>query len=144
MRNVAKTAKTLGAGTVLGGSLLFTAGLGMALAQPGSAAEKADDGRVNVTVGTAGVLEDVELATAAQIAAGVCDIDDTSVAALAKAADTEGTDQTVCTNSVGTIVLQQNLEQDAHQAPTAQTPGASHEATGHESTTAEDSATDGN
>ncbi|SEH92629.1 hypothetical protein SAMN04489835_5785 [Mycolicibacterium rutilum] len=138
MRNVAKTVKTLGAGTVLGGSLLFTAGMGMALAQP----DTADDGRVNVAVGNAGVLEDVEVATAAQIAAGVCDTDVAAVNELAQAADTEGTDQTACTNTVGTIVIQQNgpgqsenapgQAQDSVETPTSETPAPA------EPTTAED------
>ena len=60
MRNVMKN---VAAGTVIGGSLLFTAGLGIATAQP----ETAPDGLVNVSLGNAGVLEDVKAADAAQI-----------------------------------------------------------------------------
>ncbi|WP_240630654.1 hypothetical protein [Mycolicibacterium sp. GF69] len=109
----AKTARTLTAGAVLGGSLLFTAGLGMAMAQP----DTAQDSRVNVSIGNAGVLEDVDVTAAAQIAAGVCDTDVASVNALAQAADTEGTDQTVCTNNLGTVTIQQNGPGHSENAP---------------------------
>ena len=109
----AKTARTLTAGAVLGGSLLFTAGLGMAMAQPATA----QDGRVNVSIGNAGVLEDVDVTAAAQIAAGVCDVDVNSANALAQAADTEGTDQTVCTNNLGTVAIQQNGPGHSENAP---------------------------
>ena len=71
--------KNVAAGTVLGGSLLFAAGLGIATAQP----DTAPDGLVNVTIGNAGVLENVKAADAAQIAAGVCDIDVAQVTTLA-------------------------------------------------------------
>lgn len=114
----AKTAKTLTAGVVMGGSLLFTAGMGAAMAQPDAASDNAaSDNRVNVTIGDAGVLEDVDVAAATQIAAAVCDTDQNSVSALAQAADTEGTDQTVCTNNLGTVVIQQNGPGQSENAP---------------------------
>ncbi|MCV7281987.1 hypothetical protein H7J88_20365 [Mycolicibacterium flavescens] len=119
-----KNAKTLAAGAVMGGSLLFTAGMGIAMAQP----DAAQDSRVNVSIGNAGVLEDVDVAAAAQIAAGVCDTDVNSVSALAQAADTEGTDQTACTNNLGTVVIQQNGPGQSENAP-GQAQGEAQEAT---------------
>ncbi|KUI48324.1 hypothetical protein AU198_20270 [Mycobacterium sp. GA-1199] len=108
-----KNAKTLTAGAVLGGSLLFTAGLGMAMAQPDTAA----DNRVNVSIGDAGVLQDVDVTAAAQIAADVCHTDVSSVTALVQAADTEGTEKTVCTNNLGTVAIQQNGPGHSENAP---------------------------
>ncbi|KUH73615.1 hypothetical protein AU184_07015 [Mycolicibacterium novocastrense] len=108
-----KNAKTLTAGAVLGGSLLFTAGLGMAMAQPDTAA----DNRVNVSIGNAGVLQDVDVTASAQIAADVCHTDVSSVTALAQAADTEGTEKTVCTNNLGTVAIQQNGPGHSENAP---------------------------
>lgn len=108
-----QNAKRLTAGAVLGGSLLFTAGVGMAMAQP----DTAQDSRVNISFGNAGVLQDVDVTAAAQIAADVCHTDVNSVNALAKAADTEGTDQTVCTNTLGTVAIQQNGPGHSENAP---------------------------
>ncbi|WP_234810327.1 hypothetical protein [Mycolicibacterium moriokaense] len=112
MRNVMKN---VAAGTVLGGSLLFTAGLGIAGAQPHNA--PAPDGLVNVTLGSAGVLEDVKAADAATIAAGVCDLEVDQVTKLAEATDTEGTEQSVCVNSLGSVLLQQNGPGQSESAP---------------------------
>ncbi len=108
-----QNAKKLTAGAVLGGSLLFTAGVGIAMAQPNTAT----DSRVNISFGNAGVLEDVDVTAAAQIAADVCHTDVNSVKALAQAADTEGTDQTVCTNTLGTVAIQQNGPGHSENAP---------------------------
>ena len=110
MRNVMKN---VAAGTVIGGSLLFTAGLGIATAQP----ETAPDGLVNVSIGEAGVLEDVKATDAAQIAAGVCDIEVSPVNALAESTDAEGTEQSVCTNSLGSVLIQQNGPGQSESAP---------------------------
>ncbi|VEG44901.1 Uncharacterised protein [Mycolicibacterium flavescens] len=108
-----KNAKTLTAGAVMGGSLLFTAGLGMAMAQP----DTAQDNRVNVSIGNAGVLHDVDVTAAAQIAADVCHTDVNSVNALAQATDTEGTEKRVCTNNLGTVTIQQNGPGHSENAP---------------------------
>jgi hypothetical protein len=110
MRNVMKN---LAAGTVIGGSLLFTAGLGIATAQP----ETAPDGLVNVSIGEAGVLENVKAADAAQIAAGVCDMEVNQVTSLAQTADADGTEQSVCTNSLGSVLIQQNGPGQSESAP---------------------------
>ncbi len=112
MRNVMKN---VAAGTVLGGSLLFTAGLGIATAQPGNA--PAPDGLVNVTLGSAGVLEDVKTADAATIAAGVCDLEAGQVTRLVESTDTDGTEQSVCNNSLGSVLIQQNGPGQSESAP---------------------------
>ena len=110
MRNVMKN---VAAGTVIGGSLLFTAGLGIATAQP----ETAPDGLVNVSLGNAGVLEDVKAADAAQIAAGVCDLEVDQVTTLAETTEADGTEQSVCTNSLGSVLIQQNGAGQSESAP---------------------------
>ena len=80
-------------------------GLGIASAQP----ETAPDGLVNVSIGEAGVLEDVKAADAAQIAAGVCDMEVNQVTKLAETTEADGTEQSVCTNSLGSVLIQQNV-----------------------------------
>ena len=120
MRNAIKN---VAAGTVIGGSLLFTAGLGIATAQP----ETAPDGLVNVSLGNAGVLEDVKVVDAAQIAAGVCDMEVDQVTTLAETTEADGTEQTVCTNGLGSVLIQQNGPGQSESAPghVEGTPGQS-------------------
>ena len=109
-----KTAlKNTAAGTVLGGSLLFTAGLGIATAQP----ETAPDGLVNVSIGEAGVLENVKATDAAQIAAGVCDMQVDQVTTLAETTEAEGTEQSVCTNTLGSVLIQPNGPGQSESTP---------------------------
>jgi hypothetical protein len=110
MRNIIKTPAV---GAAIGGSPLFTAGLGIASAQP----QTAPDGLVNVSIGEAGVLEDVKATDAAQIAAGVCDIEVGPVNALAESTDAKGAEQSVCTNSLGSVLIQQNGPGQSGQAP---------------------------
>ena len=105
--------KTTAVGAAIGGSLLFTAGLGIASAPP----QTAPDGLVNVSIGEAGVLEDVKATDAAQIAAGVCDIEVGPVNALAESTDAKGTEQSVCTNSLGSVLIQQNGPGQSESAP---------------------------
>ncbi|BBX27204.1 hypothetical protein [Mycolicibacterium alvei] len=102
MGNFAKTAT---AGAMLGGSLLFTVGLGIANAAP----ETAGDGKVNLTLGNVSVLENIDDAAAAQIAAGVCENTDTaSLTTAVQGVDANSTDHVVCTNNLGTISFSQN------------------------------------
>ena len=54
--------KTATAGAMLGGSLLFTVGLGIANAAP----DTLGDGKVNLTLGNVSVLENVDTAAAAR------------------------------------------------------------------------------
>ncbi|MGV0792774.1 hypothetical protein [Mycolicibacterium sp. XJ1819] len=110
MRNIAKNAA---AGAVLGGSLLFAAGLGLANAQP----DTTQDGQVNVVIGTAGVLEDVDVAAAAQIAAGVCDVEVDQVTSVVESVEANGGQQNVCTNNLGAVSVQQNGPGQSENAP---------------------------
>ncbi|OBJ96539.1 hypothetical protein A5638_16775 [Mycolicibacterium fortuitum] len=97
--------KTATAGAMLGGSLLFTVGLGIAQAAP----ETAGDGKVNLTLGNVSVLENIDDAAAAQIAAGVCENTDTaSLTTAVQGVDANSTDHVVCTNNLGTISFSQN------------------------------------
>lgn len=97
--------KTATAGAMLGGSLLFTVGLGIAQAAP----EAAGDGKVNLTLGNVSVLENIDDAAAAQIAAGVCENTDTaSLTTAVQGVDANSTDHVVCTNNLGTISFSQN------------------------------------
>ncbi len=114
--------KNAAAGTVIGGSLLFTAGLGIAAAQPDTA--PAPDGLVNVSLGNAGVLEDVKAADAAQIAAGVCDLEVDQVTTLAETTEADGTEQSVCTNSLGSVLIQQNVAAEGLPGQAEGLPGA--------------------
>lgn len=113
MRNTVKRAT---AGAALGGSLFFTAGLGIALAQP----DTANDDLVNLTLGSAGVLEDVNEAAAAQIAAAVCvpDAVPDEVTTTVEGVDANGTEAVVCTNTtLGAITISQNGPGQSEQAP---------------------------
>ncbi|WAY20949.1 hypothetical protein OF855_07675 [Mycolicibacterium fortuitum] len=97
--------KTATAGAMLGGSLMFTVGMGIANAAP----ETAGDGKVNLTLGNVSVLENVDDAAAAQIAAGVCENTDTaSLTTAVQGVDANSTEHVVCTNNLGTISFSQN------------------------------------
>lgn len=58
------------AGAVLGGSLLFTGGMGIAQAAP--PVTNVQDGLVNVGIGNVTVLRNVDVQVAAAVAAAVC------------------------------------------------------------------------
>ncbi|WKG04878.1 hypothetical protein [Mycolicibacterium sp. HK-90] len=97
--------KTAAAGAVFGGSLLFTVGMGAASAAP----ETIGDGKVNLSLGSVSVLENVDNAAAAQIAAGVCESTDTaSLTTAVQGVDANSADHVVCTNNLGTISFSQN------------------------------------
>ncbi|MCF6385730.1 hypothetical protein L2K20_02000 [Mycobacterium sp. MBM] len=99
MKNTTVTRVT--AGAALGGALLLFGGAAAANAESA-------DGRVDVAIGTAGVLTGVPIETATQIAAGVCDSDETTVAAVAESVDISGAQQSVCDNSIGAVDFRQN------------------------------------
>ena len=77
------------AGAVLGGSVLFTAGLGVANAQP---VETAPDGLVNIAVGDTTILQGVPTDAAAATAGALCASAPEDVNALAEQVDADGTD----------------------------------------------------
>ncbi|BDY30056.1 hypothetical protein [Mycolicibacterium mageritense] len=103
------TFKRVTVGTALGGALLLSAGMGLANAE-------ARDGQVDVVVGTAGVLEDVPIGAAAQVAANLCDRPDAQVTPVAQDVDVNGTQQNVCSGTVGAIDLRQNDASSAEGA----------------------------
>ncbi|PRC44345.1 hypothetical protein C6A85_000000100720 [Mycobacterium sp. ITM-2017-0098] len=97
--------KNAAAGAVFGGSLLFTAGLGMASAQP----VEAPDGLVKLSVGDVTLLESVTADTAATAAGALCGAVPAEVNALATQVDAEGVEQIVCSGLPGgDLVLAQN------------------------------------
>jgi hypothetical protein len=104
------TAKRVAVGAIMGGGLLMSAGLGLANAD-------SNDGKVDVRVGNAGILEDVSVADAAQIAAGVCNVDVNQVNRLAQDVDSSGNLQNVCNNNLGAVEFGQNQPGHAAGAP---------------------------
>ena len=115
---MASMMKKAAAGAVLGGSLLFTGGMGIASAQP----VQIQDGLVNLALGDITVLEDVNVGVAAQVAALVCPgVDVGNVTALATAVDVgDETQSVVCTTPGGQdIVLTQNGPVNSYNAPGA-------------------------
>ena len=113
MKSIVKRAS---AGAVMGGALLFSAGLGVANAQP----LNLQDGLVNVAVGDVTILEDVNVGVAATVAAAVCGINISDVNILAEQVDADDGQQTVCDVPGGEVILTQN----------AGTPGQSGQAPG--------------
>lgn len=89
------------AGAALGSALLLFGGAAAAHAEPG-------DGRVDLAIGTAGVLTGVPIETATQIAAGVCDSDAATISSVAESVDASGSQQSVCNNAIGAVDFRQN------------------------------------
>lgn len=114
--------KNTAAGTILGGGLLFTAGLGLANAQPAEQPAEAPEGVVTVAVGTTPILEAVDADTAANAAGAICGTPATDVSALVEKVTTEGTQQTVCENLPGgTLAITAAATESPAEAP-AQAP----------------------
>ncbi|MGV0741307.1 hypothetical protein [Mycolicibacterium sp. XJ870] len=107
------TLKRVTVGTALGGALFLSAGMGVANAQP-------RDGQVDVVIGTVGVLEDVPIGAATQIAGGVCDREVGQVTPIAETVDANGAQTNVCNNNLGAVDFRQN--EGAPAAGTAEQP----------------------
>ncbi|MBT2520737.1 hypothetical protein [Arthrobacter sp. ISL-28] len=92
--------------TAVAGSLFL---VGMA-AGPSMAADNTtiNDGLVNVTVGDVTILEDVNVAVAADVTAQICGVDLGPVAVLGEAVDATGTKSVVCLDNDGPIAVTQN------------------------------------
>ncbi len=101
---MASMVKKAAAGAVLGGSLLFTGGMGIATAQP----LQLQDGLVNLAVGDVTILENVNAGVAANVAAAICGINVSDVNVLADQIDADGGQRTVCDVKGGPIDLVQN------------------------------------
>jgi hypothetical protein len=94
--------KKAAAGAVLGGSLLFTGGMGLASAAP---VTNINDGLVNVGIGKVNVLRDVDVAVAAQVTALLCGTD---VNAAVLGAVDQGGEAYSCTAYNEPITITQN------------------------------------
>jgi hypothetical protein len=104
---MASMMKKAAAGAVMGGSLLFTGGMGLATAAPA----QLQDGLVNVAVGDVTVLRNVEVAAVAQVLANVCPtVNAEDINVLAEQVDTDGGTTQVpdCTAFTQPVNLQQN------------------------------------
>jgi len=96
--------KRAAAGAVMGGALLFTGGMGLAQAAP----LNLQDGLVNLAIGDVTVLENVNAAVAANVAAAVCGINVSDVNVLAEQVDADGGQQTVCDVTARPVDIVQN------------------------------------
>lgn len=129
--------KKAAAGTVFGGSLLFTAGLGMANAQP----VEAPDGLVNVEIGDVTILDGVPAEKAANTASAICGSSPAEVGALAQQVDSDGAVQTVCAGLPGgDLVLTQNVSAETTEAPAEETAPAEESAPADDAGSAEEGA----
>src|SRR6267378_4296227 len=99
MRNIVRNTA---AGAVLGGSLLFTAGVGLAAAAPASA-----NNAVDLAIGNIKILQNASLDTAASVAGAVCNINTAQANSLAQRATTESSAQTVCSLPGGVVTFSQ-------------------------------------
>ena len=96
--------KKTAAGAVMGGALLFTGGMGLASAQP----LNLQDGLADLAIGDVTVLENVNAAVAANVAAAVCGINVSDVNVLAEQVDADGGQQTVCDVTARPVDIVQN------------------------------------
>lgn len=88
------------------GALVGSVALVGVAAAPASAQQQ--DGLVNVMIGDVTILEDVNIAVAAQVAANVCGVRVGPVAVLATQVDQSGDLRTVCETEQGDVILTQN------------------------------------
>jgi len=86
----------------------FAATVALAVPATASAQPQIQDGLVNVAIGDVTILEDVNVALAAQVAANVCGVNVGPVAVLGRAVDRSGATRTVCTADQGPVRIVQN------------------------------------
>lgn len=117
MKSIVKRAS---AGAVMGGALMFSAGMGLAQAQPDTII---GDGLVNVGIGDVTILEDVNVGVAANVVAQLCDVADANLRLLSEEVtqvDTAGTQITKCEIAdAGGVTVTQNGPGSSEQAPGA-------------------------
>ncbi len=99
--------KKAAAGTLLGGSLLFT-GFGVAGVADAAPVSNIGDGLVNVQTGNITIAKDVNVDVAAQVAANVCGVTVQNVNVLASQVDQTGTPATVCTSNNEPVTITNN------------------------------------
>ena len=97
-----KRLRTLVASTMLGAALLT------GVPAAASAQVALQDGLVNVAVGDVTILEDVNVAVAADVAANLCGVAVGPIAVLGDAVDRSGETRTVCTTNQGPVTIRQN------------------------------------
>lgn len=82
--------------------------LTLAVAGPASAQIVVQDGLVNVVVGDVTILEDVNVAVAAQLAAQICGVRVGPVTILGTTVDRGGAAKTICRSEQGPVRITQN------------------------------------
>ena len=80
----------------------------LAVAVPAVAQIAVQDGLINVAVGDVTILEDVNIAVAAQVAANICGVKVGPLAVLGQAVDRSGATRTACTSDQGPVTFSQN------------------------------------
>ena len=113
-----KFVKNTAASAVLGGSLLFTTGLGLASAAPPGATNAVD-----LAIGNIKILQNANFDTAASVAGAVCNINASQANSLAQKAATESSEQTVCALPGGVVTFSQAGSVTSGTGP-AQAPAA--------------------
>jgi hypothetical protein len=122
--NIGTRIKTAAVAALCGGSLMVTAGLGTAQAQPAPPPPPGADGMVNVVVGGATVLDSVPDSQAVQAVTDMCALPAPAVDAMVSAVDAAGGSKTACAGrSGGDVVLVQNLPPALEKSPVV--PGTS-------------------
>lgn len=120
-----------------GGAMLLFGGMGTASAAPA-------DGQVDLAIGTAGVLSNVPVQSAAQIAADICGGDVNQLAPAAENVDASGTQQAVCSYTLGSVdFLQNGSTAGAPGQQQGMTPGTADGASYSEEPTEEPAPTEG-
>ena len=89
-------------------SAFFGATVLLSPAAPAAAQVAVQDGLVNVAVGDVTILEDVNVAVAAQVAANICGVKVGPVVLLGQAVDQSGKTETVCKSDQGPVRITQN------------------------------------
>jgi DUF1009 family protein len=99
-------ARKLAVTTVVSGAMV------LGLAPVASAQIVNQDGLVNVNVGDVTILEDVNVAVGANVAATICDLDvgplALAVLGEAIAVDRSGRERTICESDAGPVTISQN------------------------------------
>lgn len=116
-KNLKVTLKRTALGAVFGGSLLVTAGLGLAQAAPAPPLA-GPDGLVDVVVGGATYLDSVPDTQATQAVTDMCAMSAPAVNAMVDHVDAAGGNTTVCAGrSGGAVVVAQNLPAAMETSP---------------------------
>jgi hypothetical protein len=96
-----KIVRNAAAGAVLGGSLLATAGLGVASAAPPSG------NAVDLAIGNIKILQNASLDQAVSVAGAMCNINASQATSLAQQAATQNNAQTICSLPGGAVTFSQ-------------------------------------